>query len=225
MQRDAVLQSWPGPVTRIVPAAREVPRWITGRHRSIAIRVSDHYQVTALCELFGGPLLSTSANLHGRPPTYGARGAALLPWRYRLCATGGTGRALPPQRDPGCRERARAASGLICSTTRCVEDERCGGRRGRCGALIPARAAGSSVRGAGGARRQGRVSRGRLAASGRWWRAHPCAGGRACVRAGRSELLAHRGSRVAAGGYRETPGLYLRAARSRPPAFRWSCTR
>lgn len=67
-RREAVLQSWPGPVTWIVPVGAEVPRWIRGRHRSVAIRVSDHLQTVALCERFGRPLLSTSANLQGRPP-------------------------------------------------------------------------------------------------------------------------------------------------------------
>ncbi len=88
MQRDTVLQSWPGPVTWTVPVAHEMPRWITGKHRSIAIRVSDHYQVAALCEQFGGPLLSTSANLHGRPP---ARTALAV----RRCFRGGIDYVLP----------------------------------------------------------------------------------------------------------------------------------
>lgn len=62
-----VLASWPGPNTWIMPASRQVPRWITGDHDSLAVRVSAHPQVVALCRAFGGPLVSTSANLSGQP--------------------------------------------------------------------------------------------------------------------------------------------------------------
>ncbi|MBB1473477.1 Sua5/YciO/YrdC/YwlC family protein [Luteimonas sp. MC1782] len=66
-RRDAVLASWPGPHTWVVPAARRVPRWITGDHDSVAVRVSAHPQVAALCRAFGGALVSTSANPGGAP--------------------------------------------------------------------------------------------------------------------------------------------------------------
>lgn len=67
-QRDAVLATWPGPHTWIVPAAADAPRWITGDHDGIAVRVSAHPVVTALCDAFGGALVSTSANVAGAPP-------------------------------------------------------------------------------------------------------------------------------------------------------------
>lgn len=63
----AVRDSWPGPNTWIMPATPRVPRWITGTHDSVALRVSAHPTVVALCEAFGGPLVSTSANLAGAP--------------------------------------------------------------------------------------------------------------------------------------------------------------
>jgi len=66
-RRDAVLASWPGPHTWIVPAAPRVPRWITGDHAGVAVRVSAHPVVVALCEAFAGALVSTSANLAGDP--------------------------------------------------------------------------------------------------------------------------------------------------------------
>ncbi|MGO4221252.1 Sua5/YciO/YrdC/YwlC family protein [Lysobacter sp. TAF61] len=69
-RRDAVLASWPGPNTWIVPTTARVPRWITGAHRGVAVRVSDHPTVIALCAAFGGPLVSTSANLSGEPPAH-----------------------------------------------------------------------------------------------------------------------------------------------------------
>jgi L-threonylcarbamoyladenylate synthase len=66
--RDSVFASWPGPHTWIVPVTSRVPRWISGAHDSVAVRVSAHAQVIALCAAFGGPLVSTSANPAGAPP-------------------------------------------------------------------------------------------------------------------------------------------------------------
>lgn len=67
-RRDDVLASWPGPNTWIVPATARVPRWITGTHDGVAVRVSAHPTVVALCAAFGGPLVSTSANPAGAEP-------------------------------------------------------------------------------------------------------------------------------------------------------------
>lgn len=68
MQRERMFACWPGPVTFVVPAAPHTPRWLTGQFDSLAIRVSDHPDVQALCRAFGKPLVSTSANLSGQPP-------------------------------------------------------------------------------------------------------------------------------------------------------------
>lgn len=65
---EEVLRSWPGPVTWIVPAAACVPDWVSGGRGTLAVRVSAHPVARALCSAFGGPLVSTSANLRGRPP-------------------------------------------------------------------------------------------------------------------------------------------------------------
>ncbi len=62
-----VLASWPGPNTWVMPASPGVPRWLTGEHDGIAVRVTAHPTVIALCRGFGGPLVSTSANLSGQP--------------------------------------------------------------------------------------------------------------------------------------------------------------
>lgn len=66
-QRAAVRASWPGPYTWIVPASTDAPGWITGAHSGIAVRVSAHPTVIALCNAFGGALVSTSANRAGQP--------------------------------------------------------------------------------------------------------------------------------------------------------------
>jgi L-threonylcarbamoyladenylate synthase len=65
--RTRVTDSWPGPNTWVVPARPDVPTWITGAHASVALRVSAHADVVALCAAFGGALVSTSANLTGEP--------------------------------------------------------------------------------------------------------------------------------------------------------------
>ena len=66
-QRDAVRASWPGPNTWIVPASIDAPAWITGDHDGIAVRVSAHPVVIALCDAFGGALVSTRANIATLP--------------------------------------------------------------------------------------------------------------------------------------------------------------
>lgn len=65
-----VLASWPGPNTWVLPASVAAPRWITGAHAGIAVRISAHPTVVALCRAFGGPLVSTSANLAGAPAAF-----------------------------------------------------------------------------------------------------------------------------------------------------------
>ncbi|HAU4332270.1 L-threonylcarbamoyladenylate synthase type 1 TsaC [Citrobacter freundii] len=67
-QRKAVFARWPGPVTFVFPARSSTPRWLTGRFDSLAVRVTDHPLVVALCQAYGKPLVSTSANLSGLPP-------------------------------------------------------------------------------------------------------------------------------------------------------------
>lgn len=58
--------TWPGPNTWLVPHQGLLPEWVTGKHDTVALRVTDHPQVRALCALVG-PLISTSANPAGRP--------------------------------------------------------------------------------------------------------------------------------------------------------------
>jgi len=79
-QRTSVRASWPGPHTWIVPASTEAPAWITGAHAGIAVRVSAHPVVIALCNAFGDALVSTSANRAGQPaaPARDALDAAIV---------------------------------------------------------------------------------------------------------------------------------------------------
>lgn len=68
-QRKTVVDSWPGPNTWLIPDTNNlIPVWIKGEHSSVAVRVSDHPLVCALCDRFGGLLVSTSANPATREP-------------------------------------------------------------------------------------------------------------------------------------------------------------
>ena len=66
--RRKIFATWPGPVTWLLPARRDVPVWLRGRHDSLAVRVTAHAGCAALCRAYGGALVSTSANPHGRAP-------------------------------------------------------------------------------------------------------------------------------------------------------------
>lgn len=61
-------QTWPGPVTWLLPAQPEVPDYLRGQHQTIAVRVTAHKQSADLCRAFGSAIISSSANLAGLPP-------------------------------------------------------------------------------------------------------------------------------------------------------------
>jgi L-threonylcarbamoyladenylate synthase len=69
---EKVLAGWPGPVTWLLLARPEVPWWLRGAHRTLAVRVTAHPFAAALCDAFGGPIVSTSANLAGHVPARSA---------------------------------------------------------------------------------------------------------------------------------------------------------
>lgn len=72
--RARIMSTWPGPVTWLLPAAADCPRWLRGVHDTIAVRVTDHPVAAALCRAWGGALVSTSANRAGEPPLTDAAG-------------------------------------------------------------------------------------------------------------------------------------------------------
>jgi len=63
------------PITWIVPATEQAPWWIRGKHDSIAVRRTAHPVAKSLCDEVDSALVSTSANVSGRPP---ARNAFVL---------------------------------------------------------------------------------------------------------------------------------------------------
>ncbi|NDV90904.1 L-threonylcarbamoyladenylate synthase type 1 TsaC [Alteromonas sp. 345S023] len=66
--RTEIFSSWPGPNTWLLPKSAQAPAWLTGQYDKIAVRVSNHPTVKALCEKVGKPVVSTSANVTGQPP-------------------------------------------------------------------------------------------------------------------------------------------------------------
>jgi L-threonylcarbamoyladenylate synthase len=70
---DAVAATWPGPHTWLLPPRANVPRWITGEHARVALRVTAHAQAAALCRAAGMAIVSTSANRGGETPARTAR--------------------------------------------------------------------------------------------------------------------------------------------------------
>jgi L-threonylcarbamoyladenylate synthase len=68
------------PITWIVPADDAVPAWVRGDHAGLAVRITRHPVAAALCRAARSPLVSTSANVAGRPP---ARNAHVLRRQFR----------------------------------------------------------------------------------------------------------------------------------------------
>jgi len=55
---------WPGPHTWLLPAAKTTPKWLTGQHNTLAVRVTAHPIAAALCQRVGA-IVSSSANPSG----------------------------------------------------------------------------------------------------------------------------------------------------------------
>lgn len=58
---------WPGPLTVIVPASAKVPLKVTGNTGRLALRQPRSGVAAGLVAMLNQPLISTSANLSGRP--------------------------------------------------------------------------------------------------------------------------------------------------------------
>lgn len=72
-QQQQLAITWPGAHTWLLPAARNCPRWLTGHHQSIAVRIPAHTTSHHLCRSLGMALVSTSANRSGCKPAKTAR--------------------------------------------------------------------------------------------------------------------------------------------------------
>jgi len=66
--RAKLSRTWPGPVSWVVPARTGIHDSLTGGRETLAVRVSAHPFVQALCTELNHALISTSANVSGHPP-------------------------------------------------------------------------------------------------------------------------------------------------------------
>jgi L-threonylcarbamoyladenylate synthase len=64
------LKYWPGPLTIIVPRKAALPPLVNYGQTTVGFRVSSNKKTRELLEAFGGPLTTTSANVHGQPQAY-----------------------------------------------------------------------------------------------------------------------------------------------------------
>lgn len=67
---------WPGPLTLILKASRELPPGLTDGQGRVAIRVSSHPVARYLAKRLGRPVVATSANRTGEQPAATADRAA-----------------------------------------------------------------------------------------------------------------------------------------------------
>lgn len=66
--RQEILSRWPAAITQVLPAKKNVSPLLTGNFTSIAVRITDHPDVVALCKQTNKAIVSTSANLAGESP-------------------------------------------------------------------------------------------------------------------------------------------------------------
>lgn len=57
-----ILETWPGPVTWLLPKSTLTPDFISGDSDMVAVRVTNHPLVQQMCWSVNAPLVSTSAN-------------------------------------------------------------------------------------------------------------------------------------------------------------------
>lgn len=69
-----VKQTWPGAITWLWPAKKTTSTLLKGKHNTLAIRITDHPVARRLCELYGGAIVSTSANKSEDKPAMNADG-------------------------------------------------------------------------------------------------------------------------------------------------------
>ena len=76
--KQKIHDSWPGPVTWILPCDDSVSEILTGGKKTIATRVTDHPIASALCDACDSAIISTSANVSGQPPCTDSRSVAAV---------------------------------------------------------------------------------------------------------------------------------------------------
>jgi L-threonylcarbamoyladenylate synthase len=61
-QAQIILNNLQPPVSWLVKTSDHCPKWVTGKHHSLAIRITQHPVAQRLCDYINQPLVSTSAN-------------------------------------------------------------------------------------------------------------------------------------------------------------------
>jgi L-threonylcarbamoyladenylate synthase len=64
----AIDKYWPGPVTLLLPARPDISYLLTGGGDKVAVRMPKAPHVLSYLKAWGGPLVSTSANISGKKP-------------------------------------------------------------------------------------------------------------------------------------------------------------
>ncbi|MFP3014313.1 MAG: Sua5/YciO/YrdC/YwlC family protein [Arsenophonus sp.] len=65
LQKEMILSTEYKHITWVVPARSNIPKWLTGKFNSLAIRITNLELIKKFCFSYGKPLISTSANLSG----------------------------------------------------------------------------------------------------------------------------------------------------------------
>ena len=65
--RSLMTRLWPGGITLVLPARRDIPPELTAGTGTIGLRLPSHPVAAALAAAVGGPVTATSANFSGEP--------------------------------------------------------------------------------------------------------------------------------------------------------------
>lgn len=65
-----IMKFWPGPLTLVLPARRDIPAPLVNSSGGVGMRISSQPIATELVRRLGRPLTATSANPSGKPPAH-----------------------------------------------------------------------------------------------------------------------------------------------------------
>ncbi|MFP3036784.1 MAG: Sua5/YciO/YrdC/YwlC family protein [Arsenophonus sp. ER-BJ3-MAG3] len=69
LQKEMIISTESKTITTwVVPVKKNIPKWLTGKFDSLAVRITNLKLIKNLCFLYDKPLISTSANLSGLLP-------------------------------------------------------------------------------------------------------------------------------------------------------------
>ncbi len=71
--QQAMKAFWPGPLSILFPAKADLSELLLGKNDKVCVRLTSHPIAEALCRVFDGPIVSTSANLYSQNPAKSAQ--------------------------------------------------------------------------------------------------------------------------------------------------------